>query len=120
MDTTTKTTQKVHHGFLAVQFSEINLPGVYITQRGDMFRVPNEALAEGRSPVLAWENREGGLVSRICEDPYTPISKCRQLAADADLTVNFLGPFLTARRVAPHCGGALPAGIAWPVSPVGD
>jgi len=89
MDTTTKTTQKVHHGFLAVQFSEINLPGVYITQRGDMFRVPSEALAEGRSPVLAWENREGGLVSRVCEDPYTPISKCRQLAADADLPVNF-------------------------------
>ena len=45
--------------------------------------------AEGHSPLLVWESIEGNLVSRISEDPYTPISKCRQLAADADLAVNF-------------------------------
>ena len=79
----------VHQGFLTVQFSDINFPGVYVTQRGEMFRVPTEALAEGRSPILVWESLEGSVVTRITEDPYTPISKCRQLAADADLQVNF-------------------------------
>lgn len=85
----TKATNRLHQGFLTVQFSDINFPGVYVTQRGEMFRVPGEALAEGRSPILVWESLEGSLVSRISEDPYTPISKCRQLAADADLPVNF-------------------------------
>ena len=80
---------KRQQGFLSVQFSDISSPGVYVTQRGEMFRVPNEALAEGHSPLLVWESIEGNLVSRISEDPYTPISKCRQLAADADLAVNF-------------------------------
>lgn len=85
----TKTVTKQHQGFLTVPFSEINQQGVYVTQRGDLFRVPPDALAEGRSPILVWENLEGSLVSRISSDPYTPISKCRQLAADADLSVNF-------------------------------
>ena len=85
----TKTIPKQHHGFLTLRFSEINQPGVYVTQRGDLFRVPTDALAEGRSPILVWENLEGSIVSRISEDPYAPISKCRQLAADADLAVNF-------------------------------
>ena len=85
----TKTTMIARHGLLTVPFSDINKPGVYVTQRGDLFRVPPEALAEGHSPILAWENLDGSLVTRICEDPYTPISKCRHLAADADMAVNF-------------------------------
>jgi hypothetical protein len=85
----TKSATKLHQGFLTVPFSDIQSPGVYITQRGDMFRVPNEALAEGHSPLLGWESTEGNIVHRITEDPYCPISKCRQLAADADLSVNF-------------------------------
>ena len=85
----TKGTNKLHEGFLTVQFSEISSPGVYVTQRGEMFRVPGDALAEGHSPVLTWESLEGSLVCRISDDPYCPISKCRQLTADADLPVNF-------------------------------
>ena len=85
----TKSANRLHPGFLSIPFHDINLPGVYVTQRGEMFRVPSEALAEGRSPLLVWESVEGSIVSRISEDPYTPISKCRQLAADADINVNF-------------------------------
>jgi len=84
-----KSTTKTHQGFLTVPFSEINQIGVYVTQRGEMFRVASEALAEGRSPIISWETLAGSLVTRISEDPYAPISKCRQLAADADLPVNF-------------------------------
>ena len=77
------------HGFLTIEFNKIESAGVYVTQRGEMFRVPPEALADGHSPLLGWETREGNLVTRITDDAYTPISKCRQLAADADLSVNF-------------------------------
>jgi hypothetical protein len=82
-------TMSPRHAHMQAPFSEINKPGVYVTQRGDLFRVPAEALAEGHSPILTWENLDGSVVTRISEDPYTPISKCRQLAADADMPVNF-------------------------------
>ncbi|OGS57149.1 MAG: hypothetical protein A3J40_05175 [Erythrobacter sp. RIFCSPHIGHO2_12_FULL_63_10] len=77
------------HGYLACRFDEIEHAGIYVTQRGDMFRIPNDALAEGRSPLLVWECAEGNLVTRITDNAYAPISKCRQLAADFDLPVNF-------------------------------
>ncbi len=79
----------VSKAFVTVPFGEISQPGIYVTQRGEMFRVPPESLAEGHSPLLDWTCKEGNLVTRITEDPYTPISKARQLAADADLFVNF-------------------------------
>src|SRR5262245_9540819 len=88
-DIAKKKATKLREGFMTIQFSEIHSPGVYVTQRGEMFRVPGEALAEGHSPFLVWESLEGNLVCRITEDPYCPISKCRQLTADADLPVNF-------------------------------
>lgn len=86
---TKKSVPHQRHGFLTVAFDEIEEPGVYVNQRGDMFRIPPDGLAEGRSPLIAWECDEGNLVTRISENPYTPISKCRQLAADADLPVRF-------------------------------
>ena len=84
-----KSATKINNGFLTTDFTNINSAGVYVTQRGEMFRVPNEAISEGHSPILSWENMEGSLVTRISEDAYTPISKCRQLAANADLPVKF-------------------------------
>ena len=72
-----------------VSFGNITGPGVYVTQTGEMFRIPPEALAEGRSPLITWESKEEKLVTRISEDPWTPISKCRQLAASDDLPVKF-------------------------------
>ena len=70
-------------------FNDIQEPGVYVTQRGAMFRIPPDSLVEGRSPLITWESSEGNGVTRISEDPYVPISKCRQLAADSDLAVHF-------------------------------
>lgn len=84
-----KQRQSIEHGFLSCRFDEIEKPGVYVNQRGEMFRVPDDALAEGRSPLLIWETADGNLVTRISDNAYTSISKCRQLAADGDLPVNF-------------------------------
>ena len=84
-----KSAVKINQGFLTIDFTDIASPGVYVTQRGEMFRVPIDALAEGHSPILSWESMEGSLVTRITEEVYAPISRCRQLAANADLPVNF-------------------------------
>ena len=74
---------------LTKEFSSIDEPGVYMTLSGEMFRVPGEVLTGGRLSPLEWEIPEGGRVIRISDDPYLPISQCRLVAADADLTVNF-------------------------------
>ena len=87
--TNNQNTQQTPPGFLSVPFQNIEEPGVYVTKHGDLFRVPEEALAEGHSPLMDWESRDSILVSRISSDPYMPISKCRQVAADCDLPVNF-------------------------------
>lgn len=88
-DSAKRRNQTADHGFLSCRFDEIEKPGVYVNQRGEMFRVPEDALAEGRSPLLIWESADGNLVTRISDNAYSAISKCRQLAADADLPVNF-------------------------------
>lgn len=54
-----------------------------------MFRVPPDGIAEGRSPLITWKTNAGNLVTRISDNANAPISKCRQLAADSDLPVNF-------------------------------
>ena len=74
---------------LTIEFDEIREPGVYLTQRGEMFRVPAEFLARSEFPLVDWESTESRLVTRISDDPYLPISRCRELAAGLDLTVRF-------------------------------
>jgi len=70
-------------------FEDIQNPGVYVTQQGDLFRIPSESLAEGRSPIITWKTNRSNMVTFLTSDPWEPISKVRQLAADADLFVNF-------------------------------
>ncbi len=85
--TTQRNTQK--QSFPTFPFEEIQEPGVYVTQHGEMFRIPPEALAEGHSPLITWVNESSNMVTFITNDVWTPISKIRQLAANADLKVNF-------------------------------
>ena len=80
---TTKTCQ-------CLAFSEITTPGCYVAnENGDLFRVPEDGLVTGRSPLIEIVSRKPCMVTKISSDPWEPISKARQLAADADVYVNF-------------------------------
>lgn len=71
-------------------WNSIVKPGAYVfLDTGDLARVPNEALALGHSPVVTFASHRPRMVARISADPYVPLNKARQLAADADLPVNF-------------------------------
>jgi hypothetical protein len=97
MTTTAKTTKiaearqgAISHAGLSCAFEQIEFPGVYVSiETGRLFRIPREALASGRSPLIEMVGREPVLVTKISDDPYVPLSKARMLAADLDLTVNF-------------------------------
>lgn len=73
-----------------VPFCELTEPGSYISNTtGNLFRVPEDALVVGRSPLIEIVSKSGTMMTRISDDPWLPISKARQLAADADLSINF-------------------------------
>jgi|WetSurMetagenome_2_1015567.scaffolds.fasta_scaffold1060023_2 hypothetical protein len=73
-----------------VAFDQINAPGSYVrVDTGNLFRVPEDSLAAGRSPCIEMVGKSAILMTRLSHDPWLPISKARQVAADLDLYVNF-------------------------------
>ena len=89
------TTTKEHKGSPTctgnrVAFSELETPGTYVSnESGELFRIPNDALAAGRTPVMDIVSNSPRMLTKISDDPWIPISKARQLAAGSDLFVDF-------------------------------
>ena len=74
----------------SLAFSDVHTPGCYVARvSGDLFRVPEQALAEGDSPHMKIVSEPPKVVTKIADDPWVPINKARRLAADADLFVSF-------------------------------
>ena len=74
--------------FVTVPACAIAYPGVYVTQQGHMLRVFGQTPADD-TPGLSWELLDGLLVTRVSEDPRTPIPACRTLAREAGLQIHF-------------------------------
>ncbi|MFY9493401.1 MAG: hypothetical protein WAP55_02920 [Minisyncoccia bacterium] len=72
-----------------IQFNEISEPGAYVDQQGRLWRVQKDALKEQHSPLITVASTLDTRATRIDSDPFVPIGKARQLAADADLAVCF-------------------------------
>jgi len=84
------TIQKQQRGFSQEHLETLPLGKVtrlgtyYMWSTGGICRIPKEAL-KGGEIVLQGDNR----VTRLTDDPFTPLSKARMIAADANLEVNF-------------------------------
>ena len=71
-------------------YESINEPGCYVCNwSGHVLRIPEDGIKPGRSPLLNMLGTEQLFVTKICNDPYIPLSKARMLAADCDVHVNF-------------------------------
>ena len=71
-------------------FEDLNEPGVYLSEwTGHLIRIPDDGLKPGHSPVIEILGREPMVVVKLSDNPYLTLSKCRMLAADLDLEVNF-------------------------------
>ncbi len=79
------------HGYgTQIPFGAINEPGCYICNwSGHLLRVPWDGVKPGRSPLINMVGTETLFVTRICNDPYVPVTKARMLAAECDCAVNF-------------------------------
>ena len=73
-----------------VPYDCINEPGCYVCNwTGHLLRVPEDAIKPGRSPLMSITGNCALFVTKICCDPFIPVSKARLLAADCDQIVNF-------------------------------
>ena len=73
-----------------IPFKDINEPGCYICNwTGHLLRVPWDGVKPGRSPLINMIGTETLFVTKICNDPYVPVTKARMLAAECDCAVNF-------------------------------
>ncbi len=78
------------HTSQCLPFSEVNSAGCYVENGvGDLFRIPENGVVTGRSPLIEIVSRTPRIMTKVSDDPWLQISKARQLAADADLYVNF-------------------------------
>lgn len=83
---TTRNTQHTER----VPFGDLSKPGAYVSNdTGCLFRIPDDGLVSGRSPLIEIVGKSPIMMTKVSEDPWIPISKARQLAADADLYINF-------------------------------
>lgn len=75
---------------VTIPFNEIGEPGTYYNHdSGWIFRVPEEALALGHSPVLTVLANDENYVTKISDDPWLPAGKARQICSDMDFAVYF-------------------------------
>ncbi|OGC79447.1 MAG: hypothetical protein A2145_03270 [candidate division Zixibacteria bacterium RBG_16_40_9] len=71
-------------------FSQIPEPGAWVgCIDGSLYRVPEDAIHPGRSPLVSIVCCNGTPVTKISSDPYVQITTARMKTADLDLPVNF-------------------------------
>ena len=90
MPVKTQETETRTHGFTQIAFGDVNQPGAYLSNwTGHLVRIPEDAVKQGRSPVLEILGKEPMLLTKLSDDPFCSITKARMIAADYDLPVNF-------------------------------
>jgi len=75
---------------VTVPFNDISDPGAYYFHpTGALFRIPPDGVAPGHSPVMNICWAEECYCTKICDDPWVPLNKARELCANWDFSVNF-------------------------------
>ena len=90
-NTATQNNQSQSQNFGSVlPFDGISENGAYVANwSGHLIRVPEDGLAQGRSPLINIVGTEPLTVTKISDNPFVPITKARLLASNFDVNVNF-------------------------------
>lgn len=93
MTNATKTSTVSEHAAasgMRIQFDSIQEPGAYICNwSGHLLRIPDDAVAPGRSPLVNVIGLEPLYVTKISDNPFVTLTKARMLACNLDVSVNF-------------------------------
>jgi len=73
-----------------VSWEDLETPGFYVSRTtGNGYRVPAEALIKGASPVIEEVSAKPSRLVRLSENPFIPLIKARNLAANYNIEPNF-------------------------------
>ena len=73
-----------------VEYSGINEPGVYLFEReGMLMRIPEDGLTDASTPLVPLYSNSPVWMWRLSTDPWLPMNKARNIAANNDLAVEF-------------------------------
>lgn len=83
--------QPQHRTSLAqTTWEELRDPGAYVEEgSGDLFRVPQEALVAGCSPIISRVSNDASRLVKVSDNPSVPLLKARMVAADHNIEPNF-------------------------------
>lgn len=89
--TATKSVEPETRSFLPeMSWSDITEPGSYVEiGSGDLYRIPQEALIRGGSPLVHKESHGASRLVRVSEDPFVTTLQARLLCAEHNVRPNF-------------------------------
>ncbi len=71
-------------------WDDIREPGAYVDEStGDLYRMPQEALVAGASPIVIKESRSSNRLMLISRDPFVTTLQARLLCARHNIQPNF-------------------------------
>lgn len=71
-------------------FNQVTESGTYYCHNtGWLYRIPDDNLVLGHSPVLHICSLDDCMLTKISEDPWIPVTKAREVCCNWDLAVNF-------------------------------
>jgi len=75
---------------LEVSWEEVSEPGAYVEKAtGDLYRIPQEALIKGASPIIRRESRGACRLMQISRDPFVTALEARFRCARHNISPNF-------------------------------
>lgn len=73
-----------------VSWEGISEPGAYVeTQTGRLFRIPQEALLAGSSPLIRQNCNDVSTYIQLAKSPYISVFEARMLAAEHNVEPHF-------------------------------
>lgn len=84
--------QHRHTGYPAttLPWDRVREPGAYVCNwSGHLVRVPEDSMTTRRTPAVDIIGEQPLFVTKICDDPYIPLTKARLLTSGFDINVNF-------------------------------
>jgi hypothetical protein len=73
-----------------MSWEDLNEAGAYVEKgSGDLYRVPQEALIKGGSPMIRKESAGASRLVKVSRNPFVTPLEARMLCAEHNVTPNF-------------------------------
>jgi hypothetical protein len=78
------------HSLPETSYEQVREPGAYVDQTtGDLYRIPEEALIRGASPVVVRESRSPSHLRQVSRDPFVTTMEARLVCCRHNIEPNF-------------------------------